>query len=304
MTIALLALGSIELGRVWGKIQDFALDPVRNTGYYFFPCLASISSKFTQLALDIPVRHLMSDEVKKQIITKIQDLGKSALLPRKFNIYTCLNQPSMSYGGFLSITRPIVVIPYELLISYGRPFYEEARAGDNLLDDNHRFTNKESLFLIAHELCHLKSSDAAFKTAAKILLIAAVAFMFASPFGWAVNAAIITGSFLISLCADRHYESTMDFSSVSTFNEANDDIHLSFEAAISALDKIKNQNLAKLKEGKFYQRIFITKKGNDLLDLKHPFITSRIAALADHLKHLKEVRLKDVRNTVPIPVQS
>jgi hypothetical protein len=307
MASVIFALELADLSQLWGKIQDIALDPVKNTLYYFVPFLGAMSSKYTPLSSKDPARHLMTDAAKTRILSEISRLGQSAELTRQFNVYTTLNQPPMSYGGSLSLTRPILVLPYELLIRPNASSFGAEKSEEKLKDSIHLFSDDETRFIIAEELSHLKFNDALIKTAAKILLIGAALFLYASPLGWAGTAAVVGAAFLIYLIADRYYESKIDLVAVKITGRAIEDDRRAAAAALNVLKKIRAQNLEKRESG-FFNRLFITKAGNHLLDFKHPFITSRIRNMQNHLDQLaahQEASLPSLmRKAAPIALKA
>lgn len=291
MTSILLALELADISRMWGKIQDVALDPVKNTLYYFVPFLGAMSSKFTQISPKDPIRSLIPDEAKDKILSEVDRIAQRAKLPFSYNLYTSLRQPPMSYGGNLSLTKPVLVLPYEWLMRPNHSSFGAEQKAENLDKNINLYTDNETRFLIAQEICHLKSNDSLIKTAAKVLLCVAAVFLYATPLGWAGTAAIIAGALLIYLIVDRRNEGKIDKMAVQLIGEAIKDEKKATESALSALKKLSAQNIEKRNEGFFY-RLFITKSGNDLLDLKHPLITSRIQAMQKHLDSLTTVPME------------
>ena len=282
MASVILAFEVADLSRIWAKMQNTALDPVKNTLYYFVPFLGAMSSKFTPISSKDPVRGLMTDQVKERILKEIDHLGQSARLSRPFNLYTSLNIAPMSYGGALSLTRPVLALPYEwLLRPHASPFGSE-KPSEKLDENINLFSDNETRFLIAHEMGHLKFSDEIVKSAAKLLLIAAAIFLFVSPFGWIATASIVASAFVLYLFADRFFEGKIDLFATQVVGRAINDDFRAAQAALNVLLKIRAQNLEK-RESSFFDSLCITKAGNQLLDIQHPFLTTRIRTMQQHL---------------------
>ena len=96
----------------------------------------------------------------------------------------------------LSLTRPIVVIPYEQLFRPSKSILGEEKVEEDMAKNIHIFSDNETRFFIARELGHLKFNDTIFKTAAKILLICAAYILFTTPLGWLGSAGIVIGGAL------------------------------------------------------------------------------------------------------------
>jgi hypothetical protein len=161
------------------------------------------------------------------------------------------NSPS-SYGGRFSITKPVIIIPNEFIT----------------------YTEEEQKFLFAQQIGQLAFNDHFFKMTAKVLLIAVSAFIYLNPYGWLVTAATVAGAFTYYLIVDWAHEFQIDQFAIKILaNESN--IRSAKVIAAQVLNKICQQNI-KQRGTNFLTRLFISPSGNDLLDFRHPFLTSRL----------------------------
>ena len=275
--------GLTDVGQIFSEVQNVALDPVKNTIYYFMPFLGVMTSKYTPIASN--TLSIMSDASRERIQKEVERLRQCADLSRKVNVYTALNLPPMSYGGSLSLTHPVIVIPYEQLFRPSGSSFGAEKSNENLSKNIHVFSDDETRFFIAREMGHLKFNDAIFKTAAKVLLITAALILCTTSIGWIGTAAIVGGAFTIYLIADRIYEAKIDIFATEVVARAIGDDRRATTAALNALKKLRSRNLEQ-REKNLLSRLYLTKAGNNLMDFKNPLLSSRIQGMQKHLESL------------------
>jgi hypothetical protein len=279
-----IALPLAGMTQILSNAEDIFLDPIKNTIYYFVPFFGAMNSKYTPInANDSSQRHLISDTTRDTILHEIEVLRQNAHLRRQIRTFTALNVNPTSYGGLLSLTQPVLVVPYEYLFRPDGTHFGSEKDDENLADKTHIFSDDETRFLIAREIGHLKYNDAFFKTAAKIVLIAAAVLLCMTPLGWIGTAILVAGAFTVFVIADRIYEGKIDLFAAQIVGTAIKDDRRALLAALNALKKLRAQNLEKRKNN-FLSRLFITSEGNNLLDFKHPLLTSRIRTMQKMLE--------------------
>ena len=286
----LMSFIASNLGQICSGAQNIALDPIKNTIYYFVPFFGAMSSKYTPIAPnDASSLHIISDVAKDRILNEVECIRKCANLYRKVQVYTALNVSPLSYGGSLSLTQPLIVIPYENLFRPTGSSFGEEKFEEGLAKNIHVFSDDETRFFIAREMGHLKFNDAIFKTAAKVMLIAAALILCTTPLGWLGTAAIVGGAFMIYLIADRVYESKIDIFAAKTVALAIGDDRRAVSAALNALKKWRAQNLER-REKNLLNRLYLTQAGNNLFDFKNPLLSSRILAMQKCLDGLETTK--------------
>lgn len=266
---------------IWRGIGNLTINPLKNIVYNVVPAFGAFSSGYTPIIPeDHGQRSMIPFAASQNIVREIEHLRKCAELGRQISVYTALNFHFTSFGGGLSLTKPILVIPYHRLF---RPNSSSFGDGRESQDSPNALTDEETKFYIARELGHLKTNDAFFKTTAKIILVAGISCFWAAPLGWAGAAVIASVAFAIYISADRFYECKMDCFAIKTLGKAINNPKRAAHAALSALEKQRAENLEK-REKNFLCSWYLTQSGNNLLDITHPFLTSRIASIQKNLR--------------------
>ncbi len=265
----------MDLEQIWSTAQNAMLDPFKHTLYYIAPMLGAFSSGYTSInTSDTGIRNILPNG--DSFIEEVETLRKCADLGREISLYTSLIHHFTSFGGGFSLTSPIIVIPYHLL---QRPkikgHFGDGLEQEALAKNIETLTDDETRFYITREIGHLKYNDAVLKTIAKVVIIAAILFLYTTSIGWIGTATIVVATLALHLAADRSYESTMDHFAVKVLGNAFKSRTKAVKAAISALEKQRLVNLQRRENNKFCQ-FYLTDRGNNLLDLKHQFLTTRI----------------------------
>ncbi len=274
-------LEMLDFEQIWRSAQNVMLDPYKNTLYYFAPILGAFSSGYTSIdPNDIGIQRMVPQA--KTFIEEVETLRKCAELGREISLYTALNFHFTSFGGGLSLTRPILVLPYDRLFRPNQGYFGDGLHQAELAKNSNTLTDDETRFYILREIGHLKYNDAALKTVAKIILIAAAFSLYATPLGWAGTTALLATALTMYVIADRCYECTMDLFAAKVLGKVLVDEKRAVNASISALEKQRAINLERREKNRFC-KFYLTESGNNLLDLKHPFLTSRISKLRQEL---------------------
>lgn len=255
------------------------VDPYKNALYYFFPFISAFCSSYTEIRENDPAQEaMMPSQAKAMILREILDLTEAAGIKRKVVSYTALNHSFSNAGGSLSFTKPALFIPHQHLFRVGKNPFTQETPQDNLSADLWNYSDDETRFLISRELGHIKQNDALLRIAMKIALIASLFILYTTPIGWFAGAIVMAASIGLYLISERGFQAKMDCVAVDIVAKRLGDRKRATDAAISALEKMKCQNLAR-REHSSLCRLYITKTGNNLFDFNHPFLSSRIARL-------------------------
>lgn len=265
-----------DFENVWKVIQNTILHPFENTLYHVVPLLGAFTWGYTQIAPDDYCQNSMIPKRSAQkFFDEVETLRKCANLSKEIHLYTSLVFHFTSFGGRISATKPILVIPYHRLF---RPDGSSFCGQPSLANNIHALTDDETRFFIAREISHIKFSDGVLKTAGRVMFIGALCLLYALPLSWPGIIASAITTLGLYLLADRIHEYSIDLFAVETLGRALNDPKRAMCAALSALEKQTQENRERRLQNGFC-RFYLTESGNNLLDLKNPSLTSRIAAL-------------------------
>lgn len=257
------------------------IDPVKSVLYYLVPWVGAYISNDLQLRTKDKVQiSLLPEKAKEEIIQKIDKLRIAAGLDRSVDVYTSLKHSCSGYGGGYSLTAPIVSIPLPYLTAYNRSiFCNFPFAAPNPSDAHWIFNSDEVSFFIAREIAQIRSNDILLRIAVKTLFITSLFFIWVLPISWIYGSLLFTACVGMYAYSERSVQAVMDVSAVETLAVYFNGNHSrALNAALSALEKLRLQNVERRPQNRFC-RYYITNMGNNLLDLDHPFLTTRIQQL-------------------------
>jgi len=266
-----------DFERIWGGLQSALIDPAKNTIFHVVPLLGAFYLGHSPIVPSDCGQKTMIPPDKADLFFKMfETLRTCAQFSRKIHYYTSLIFHFTSLGGSLSLTPPVLIIPYTRLFrpADGTSFCDGSDQSQNILTRS----DEETQFYLAREIGHLKYNNGFLKTAAKIAFIVSVCSLYSTPFGWLGLFAFSTAALLLYNLIDRAHESSIDFFAVKTLSLALGDSKRAAAAAISALKKERDENCAR-REQNLLCRLYLTPSGNNLLDIHNYFLTSRIKAL-------------------------
>ncbi len=269
-----------HLEQISGGISAFTVEPYKNALYYFFPFLSAFFNGYHQLSQDPTLEAIMPLAPTQLMLKEIEDLTQLAGIKRKVTPYIALNHTFANYGGGFSITEPALLIPEQHLFRRGgnSPFPKELTT-ENLKEKKWIYSDDETRFLIARELSQIKDNSVIVKVAIKIAVLAALLTIYASPLGWTLGVGTALGSIGIHLFSERFFQARADLIGANILGKK---IRNPYQTAIDTLEKMRLQNLYRRENSKL-ARVYITESGNNVLDLTHPFLTTRIARLSSCL---------------------
>lgn len=287
-----------DFEHVWGTIQNTLLHPFENNLYHYIPILGAFTWGHTPIVQsDYGQGSMIPKDPAQKFFDEVETLRKCAGLSKMIDLYTSLIFHFTSFGGKLSCTNPIIVIPYHRLFRPdGSAFCNE---GDQtaLAKDIHALTDDETRFYIAREIAHIKFGDVFFITAARVAFIATLCFLYAASLSWAGMIGVATGAIGMVLLIERIHEYAIDRFAIKTLGIALADPKRAIDAALSSLEKEREKNMERRRENRFCQ-FYLTPSGDNLLDIRHPFLSSRINELVEKIK-----RPQLPKQRCPIPEQ-
>ncbi len=267
-------------------VSALTIDPVKNLVFYVFPFLGAYSSSYIQMRENDPAQEAMLPEkYKRTILNEVRELSELAGICRKVIPYTTLNHHFSSCGGSLSITSPALFMPYQHLVRPSKSPFGQEMPQDLLEQETWFYTDNQTRFLIARELRPLKANNALIRIAIKVTLIAALFLIYTSPIGLIAGISMIIGSIAFYIFSERVFEGKMDIAGAKLLGKRLGDPQKAVHVAIETLEKMRKQNLERREKSKI-SRLYITKSGNNVIDFNHPFITTRIERLQEHLNKL------------------
>lgn len=157
-----------------------------------------------------------------------------------------------------------------------------------------KFSADEALFFIAREVANIKSNNPLVRVVSKVIFIAALFFVFTLSLPVVAGAAMMASAVVFHLIAERLISSHLDVDAIKLLEEYfEDEVNpdngqitrlakdRAFDAGNTAIEKLVKQNTER-REGNALCRLYITKDGNNYLDLTNPFLTARIARLEEY----------------------
>ena len=287
-------------------IAAVTVDPIRNIASFFFPSLSAYFSNYTKLRPDdrAQTARFGAPEHRIRILNEVEQLRQAAGIWRNVGTYTSDYHAFSSCGGTCSIDTPTLIVPHYHFFRRERPnFLDPAQdlANDPLKKDPWRYTDDETRFFIGRELAHITANYAILRVVIKILFVAALFSIYALPVGWIGGAILLLIDIGIYLISERCIQRRIDLKGVKILTKRfetefpkEEAVRLAATAAHSALKKQVEQNIRRRdrNDAEHYNplcRLYVTKKGNNLLDVNHPFLTSRIAQLEEKYPFLTEL---------------
>jgi hypothetical protein len=268
------------------------IDPAMDILYYFVPFIGAWLKGYYPLVND-PSQEAMFPSVPTQFALRdIRDLTEAAGISRSITPCIGLSHYISSFGGKYSISQPTLMIPDQALYRKGNPVF-----GSNPSYQGNIWicSDDEVRFLLARELAHINMNNSLLRIAIKIAVVSAIIFVFSNPINGALATYILISALATYLFSERHFQSSSDLKAIDILEKynieklkkrgkssertpaifRNQKIKNALEIAISTLEKIRKQNLY-FRENSFIAKIYISKSGNNYLDLLHPTLTSRI----------------------------
>jgi hypothetical protein len=248
-----------------------ALTPLQQGICYFVPSLASHLVDCTEInENDSSKDNIIPVEQKQIVLKELKDLTKLAKLPRKINYFTKTDCSFSGFGGFLSATKPVLLMPYEHL--FYAPFSEGSAKSPLSLSKN------ETSFFICRELGKIKRNITLAKFAAAITMIALTAILFLSSISFLITLPAITAIFISYTFVVNKIHYSLDKYAIKLLTEHLGSEETALKVAISGLSKMKEVNLNKRKTSK-WSKIAITSKGEERFSPKHSNINARLKKL-------------------------
>lgn len=260
-------------------LSDATLNPIRQIAFYFFPALGNFCSYHMEVRSSDPAQESMiPSSNKRSIFREIDKLVKAAKLKRPVTLYTAMSHHFSSFGGPLSLSKPTLTIPYSALMA---PWAENPTEEPYNL---WKQSDLEKRFFIAREIVRIKTPTFLIHVAGKI------SFLFLFRFFPIPCVNLLTRGLLLTISAiafhcflERKIQKKMDIQAVEILSRHLGDSHLAHKVAVNALNKIREQNLYRLQYNKLC-RLYVTPKGDNLLDLTHARLLERIRVLSSYRK--------------------
>ncbi|MGB7977924.1 MAG: hypothetical protein WCF19_02045 [Chlamydiales bacterium] len=277
MTLQVAALQGLE--QLTSSISAFTIDPYKKALYYFFPPVEAFFNGYFPLQADPSLQPMMPPADAKKMLQEISDLTDCAGIRRTVIAYsaTALNDGFSNNGGSFSVGDPVLFIPLQHLFRPGKgdsPFGQE-KPEEKLRDKLWVFSDDETRFLIARELGQISENSILVRVAIKIAVLATLFAIYASPYGWMLGLALCMGTVGFYIVSERMFQARADLVGCEILAKK---IPNAREAALSALEKMRQQNLYR-RENNRLARLYITESGNNVLDFIHPHLTTRIGRL-------------------------
>ncbi len=271
-----LSFATEHLEQVTRGVSALTVDPYKNALYYFFPFIGAFFNSYHELRVDPSLEAMMPPAHTGLMLREIQELTDCAGIERDVIPYIALNHTFSNCGGSYSITKPALFIPEQHLFrrTGNSPFPQE-QEGENLAEKRWVFSDDETRFFIARELGQIKENSVLLKVAIKVAVLAALFTIYASPFGWSLGLSLAISAIGLYIFSERFFQARADILGIEILGRR---IPNPVRAAISALEKIRQQNLYRRENSKL-ARLYITEEGNNLLDFTNPFLTTRLTQL-------------------------
>lgn len=274
------SLASDHLEELSRGASVLTMDPMKSTLFYFFPFIGAFFSNYQQLRSDPSLEAMMPPAQTELMLREIQVLTDCAGIQREVVPYIALNHTFSSCGGSFSFTKPALFIPEQHLFrrAGASPFPQEQPL-EQLRQKTWVFSDDETRFLICRELGQIGENSILLKIAIKIAILAAVFMIYATPFGWSAGVALWISAIGLYICSERYYQEKADIVGTEILGKR---IQNPVRVAIDALEKMRQQNLAR-RENSALARLYITESGNNVLDfIRRPYLTTRIECLRQY----------------------
>ncbi len=274
MTISSIGHDCIEqLSRVAGTLT---IAPFRNLTQYLFPFVGAYFSAHYELRVDSSLEAEMPVKETGLMLKEIEHLTRCARIGRRVVPYVALSHMFTGYGGKYSITKPALFIPEQHLFRRGHSSFPQEKDGENLAQNKWMFSDDEVRFFIARELGQIKTSSSLLAVVIKIATFAASFIFYATPMGWSVALPVFAGAVGLYIISEKFFQAKADLLGVEILKRRG--IQNPEKIALGALEKLRFQNLYR-RENSSFARFYILGSGDNLLDITHPFLSSRIKKL-------------------------
>lgn len=258
-------------------ISSVTIDPVRDAVCYLFPFLAAWRSQMYPVLGDTDLENsMMPLQARRAILGEIEGLKRAAGIGRSIVVYTHLAHRFETFGGLFSFGNPLLAIPHQHLFRPDHSYFGAEAAADGLDQNVWRFTDDETRFLVARELVCIEGNRAFLRLIVKTALIAAAFFVYALPAGWGLLG--LAALFLTYVAIERAHTIAMDRGGVEILTTRFNNRVRAQNAARSAIEKMRQQNLARRQQNGFC-RWYISEQGDNRLDFVSPPLSARAADL-------------------------
>lgn len=260
----------------------FTVAPVKSAVFYLFPALGAFFSSYHPLRVDPSLEAMMPLADTEPMLKEIDVLTDCAGIKGGVLPYVALNHTFSHYGGSCSFTQPILFIPEQHLFRRaGQSPFPQEQPNEQLKEQEWVFSDDETRFLIVRELNEIKTNSTLLKVAIKVAILAFFFTIYATPFTWPVGFVLFIGAIGLYFISERYFQGQADLMAVEILEKR---IPNAKQVAIDTLEKVRQQNLYR-RESSHLARLYMTESGNNLLDFRHPFLTSRIAKVTECAKN-------------------
>jgi len=260
-------------------------DPIKITVGYLVPWIAAWASNQIELREDDQVQErLLSSELKDVVFEVIKKLKAAAEINRDISLYTSLNYSCSSYGGSCSLTAPVLSIPLYFLTKEALSQFEDVEVENptRVPSDYWRFSSDEVIFFIAREMARIKSNDTILHIASKIVFLSAIFFYFSLAVPIFISASLILGCGILLMVFERVLDGRLDSVAVNILTKYfQGDEERAVRAATGALQKLIHQNIERKEKKSWWNGFYLSKSGNNLLEIDRPLLTSRLQNLQE-----------------------
>lgn len=245
---------------------SFTIDPIKDVFDYCVPFFGAWFVGYRPLMLAESQEALMPQETTKKIIQDITQLAKACGLQRQVDICIGLTHGFGNSGGRFSFSNPALLVPEQALFRKNGPHFG---ADPSYLGDLWHFSDSETRFFLARELIQIGIDSSLLRLAIKVSVVTAWIAIFVIPMTTLTATAILIASTTGYIFSERLFQKRSDEKAAVIIGK---------EHAISALRKLQEQNLY-LREHSRLVQCYIDQVGNNGLDLLHPSLERRVAAL-------------------------
>lgn len=274
-----LAMDTSHVEEIYQTFMNMTSSPVKNLINHFIPSLGAVTHRGIEIKRDDETQEsMMPLRICRSIFQEIQLLSEAAFLSREPLIYTALSHNFSSYGGSLSLTRPILFIPHQHLFRQGKNPFTQETPEDRLSENLWNFSDDEIRFLISRLMGDVKENGI-YRIAIKTALFVFLFFAYGLPLSFCSGIGMGLAVGCIYLSAERIFEAKNDRAGLKILKNRLGDEARAKKAALNALNKMKQANLFR-RTNNLLCRLYISREGNNWLDLTHPSIHTRIENLS------------------------
>lgn len=262
-------------------VSILTLNPLTSALHYFLPFTKSFSNNFQEITRNSSETAMMPQATIDLLFQEVGNLKRHAGVEREITIYTALNHQFESFGGNFSFSCPSISIPYQHLRCFGQALPDE-----NLRENRWVYSDDETRFLIACELGAIGANSALLRIAIKVTGVTSMFLIYACAVGAIFGSVLFIGSLALYAYSEVRVESRADIEGAEILGRLLNNRPRAFQIAIEALEKQRKFNLY-YRENSDYSAI--TKKGNDLSDFNHFWLTDRIDACRAEYRKAGEI---------------